>query len=119
MELLERERELAELEGALAAAAGGAGEVVLVHGEAGIGKTSVVRAFRRRLAGRARAYLGACDDLLSPRPLGPLRDAAPTGGPLASALAAGDRDAVYDATLDLLGRGAGEEPAVLVVEDVH
>lgn len=117
MELLERERELAELEAALAAAAGGAGEVVFVHGEAGIGKTSVVRAFRRRLAGRARAFLGACDDLLSPRTLGPLRDAAPKGGPLATALAAGDRDAVYDAVLDLLGADAS--PAVLVVEDVH
>ncbi|GAA4696464.1 AAA family ATPase [Pseudonocardia yuanmonensis] len=120
MELLEREQELAELEGALAAAAAGAGEVVLVHGEAGIGKTSVVRAFRRSVTGRARAYLGACDDLLSPRTLGPLRDAAPKDGPLASALAAGDRDAVYDAVLDLLaGPGDGGAPAVLVVEDVH
>ncbi|GAA1847656.1 AAA family ATPase [Pseudonocardia ailaonensis] len=114
MELLERERELADLDAALDAAATGAGEVVLVHGEAGIGKTSLVRAFRRRVAGRARLHLGACDDLLSPRTLGPLRDAAPRGGPLAAALAGTDRDAVYDAVLDLLA-----EPSVLVVEDVH
>ena len=51
--LLERETELQVLESALAAAAGGAGSVVLLSGEAGIGKTSLVRASsaRRRPAG--------------------------------------------------------------------
>jgi hypothetical protein len=54
---------------------------------------------------------GACDDLLSPRTLGPLRDAARTrGGPLAAALADGDRDAVLAAVLAELG---GSRPTVL------
>ena len=35
-------------------AAGGAGEVWVLSGEAGIGKTSVVRAFARSAAGRVR-----------------------------------------------------------------
>ena len=57
---------------------------------------------------------GACDDLLTPRRL---RDAARTrGGPLAAALADGDRDAVLAAVLTELG---GSRPTVLVLEDVH
>lgn len=49
--LLEREHELGALDGAVAAAAGGAGEIVLVHGPAGAGKTRLVahaRAAARR-----------------------------------------------------------------------
>ena len=115
--LLERDGELEVLEGALDRAARGAGSVALVSGEAGIGKTSLVRAFLRAAAHRATVLHGACDDLLTPRTLGPLRDAARTrGGPLAAALADGDRDAVLAAVLTELG---GSRPTVLVLEDVH
>jgi len=115
--LLERDGELEGLEGALDRAARGAGSVVLVSGEAGIGKTSLVRAFLRAAAHRATVLQGACDDLLSPRTLGPLRDAARTrGGPPAAALADGDRDAMPAAVLTELG---GSRPTVLVLEDVH
>jgi hypothetical protein len=49
----------------------------------------VVRAFRAA-AGRVRVLAGACDDLVTQRAFGPLRDAtAGTGGPLAAALGAG------------------------------
>ena len=47
MELLEREAFLEALEGFLAGAGGGHGCLVLVGGEAGVGKTSLVRAFNR------------------------------------------------------------------------
>jgi DNA-binding CsgD family transcriptional regulator len=115
--LLERDGELDVLEDALGRAARGAGSVVLVAGEAGIGKTSLVRAFLRSAAHRGTVLQGACDDLLTPRPLGPLRDAARRhGGPLAAALADGDRDAVLTAVLTELG---GSRPTVLVLEDVH
>ena len=77
--LLERGAELDALDSALAAARAGKGTAVLLSGEAGIGKTSVVRAFLRRAGTRARVLAGACDDLLSPRTLGPLRDAARGG----------------------------------------
>src|SRR5689334_9318484 len=116
-ELLERDRELAVLDEALRDAQAGRGSIVLVHGEAGIGKTSLVRAFARRTVGRARLLSGACDDLVTPRTLGPLRDAVRGSGPLAAALASGDRDAVLSALLtDLDGGG---RPTVLVLEDVH
>jgi DNA-binding CsgD family transcriptional regulator/tetratricopeptide (TPR) repeat protein len=117
--LLEREAELELLENAVETAGAGSGSVVLLSGEAGIGKTSVVRALIRNVAGRGRVITGACEDMLAPRVLGPLRDAtrARPGGPLADALAVNDRDAVLTAVCEeLSGRPS---PTVLVVEDAH
>jgi DNA-binding CsgD family transcriptional regulator len=80
--LLERDAELAVLEQATDAAGDRRGSVLLVSGEAGIGKTALLDAFAARLhearAGRARVHRGACDDLLTPRPFGPIRDIART-----------------------------------------
>jgi DNA-binding CsgD family transcriptional regulator/tetratricopeptide (TPR) repeat protein len=116
--VLERGAELDVLETALRGATGGTGSVVLISGEAGIGKTSLVRAFVLDRPDRARVLLGACDDLVTPRTLGPLRDAVRgAGGPLATALATGDRDAVLSALLTELADGT--RPTVLVLEDVH
>ena len=115
--LLERDTELGCLESALHRAAGGTGSVVLVSGEAGIGKTSLVRAFVRA-HDHVRVLFGACDDLVTPRTLGPLRDAMRNrGGRLATALLGGDRDAVLAALLVELEDGS--RPTVLVLEDVH
>src|SRR4051812_43983500 len=92
MSLLEREAELDTLSRTFASAAGGRGSVVLVSGEAGIGKTSLVRAAVSGLPSRARVLRGACDDLIAPRSFGPLRDAVRgVPGPLAAAVAAGRR----------------------------
>ena len=116
--LLEREAEMDALVAAAADAAAGCGSVVLVTGEAGSGKTSVARAFLDTVRRDLRVLSGACDDLVAPRTLGPLRDAVVgTGGPLERAFAA-DRsgDAVFAAVTEEL---AGPEPTVLVVEDVH
>ena len=116
MDVLERDTELAALDAALRRAADGTGSVVLVAGEAGIGKTSLVRAFVARRAGHVRVLLGACDDLVTPRALGPLRDAVRRlGGPLVAALDTGDREAVLSALLAELGG----RPTLLVLEDVH
>jgi len=65
MGLLERAPLLEELGGVLAATAVG-GRVVLVAGEAGIGKSALVRQFTERHAADARFLLGACDPLLTP-----------------------------------------------------
>ena len=117
--LLERDAELAVLVRAVDDAGEGRSSVVLLLGEAGIGKTSLVRTFASEVADRARVLVGSCDDLLTPRTFGPLRDATEEHpGPLADALAAGsDQEAVYQALrLELRPRG---RPTVLVVEDLH
>jgi DNA-binding CsgD family transcriptional regulator/tetratricopeptide (TPR) repeat protein len=118
--LLERQAELQMLGAAVERAGAGRGSAVLVLGEAGIGKTSLVQAFLAAAAGRARVLSGGCEDLLTPRALGPLRDAARSaaGGPLAGALSPhADPDLVFAAVCDELA--APPSPAVLVIEDAH
>ena len=103
--LLERQAELQTLGTAVERAGTGRGSAVLVLGEAGIGKTSLVHAFLAAAAGRARVLAGACEDLLTPRALGPLRDAARSAadGPLAAALSPrADPDLVFAAVCDEL-----------------
>ena len=71
MEMLERDGYLEELEGHLSAARCGEGRLVWVQGEAGVGKTALVRRFCEQVRG-ARVVVGACDPLSTPRPLGPV-----------------------------------------------
>jgi predicted ATPase len=115
--LLERDAALSTLAGAVRAAAAGNGSAALITGQAGIGKSSVAAAFTEQVAGQARVLTGACDDLLTPRALGPLRDAAAgSGGPLEAALSAGGADASFTAVVEELTEPA---PTVLLVEDLH
>lgn len=109
---------LDELGDVLAATATG-GRVVVVAGEAGIGKSALVRRFTERHSADARLLLGACDPLLTPRALGPLHDLGrQTGGRLAALLAAGSsREQLFDALLDELDQKARAQ--VVVVEDAH
>ena len=115
--LLERDAELGRLREALDTADRGRGAVVLISGEAGIGKTSLVRAFAATARARARVLAGVCDDLGTPRTLGPFRDMArDAGGALAAAVDPGaGRDAVFDAVHGELAAG----PTVMIVEDLH
>lgn len=142
MGLLEREGVLARIEAAWSQAREGAGRVVLVSGEAGIGKTSLVTEF----AGQQDAGVvvwGRCDSLITPRELGPAHDIAFARGGNLQASFDGKRPratlfAAYivelrrmpcvfvfedlhwadEATLDLvkyLGRRVGDTPSMLVV----
>jgi DNA-binding CsgD family transcriptional regulator len=115
--LLERERCLLELGEWLDAAADHGGIVSLVAGEAGIGKTTLLQQLARQQRKVSRVLWGACDALFTPRPLAPLHDIARQvqKGVLA-AINAGDRDAIFNATLDELERGP---PALMVLEDLH
>ena len=116
-ELLERDAEIHALLAAVDSAAAGAGSVVLVGGEAGMGKSSLVRAFLDRVPGEVRVFVGACDDLRARRPLGPLRDAARgSGGPLERAVVDRDLEAVFGAASQELDT---PPVTVLVVEDLQ
>jgi DNA-binding CsgD family transcriptional regulator len=118
MELLERLTFLDTLSGYATEAARGNGRLVLVSGESGIGKTALIETFQARLHG-ARWLWGACDGLLTPRPLGPLFDiAAQAGGQLARRSRGGaTRDQLFEAFLAELDSQAAL--TVAVVEDVH
>jgi CheY-like chemotaxis protein len=80
MDLLERAPLLEVLSRLTAEAGSGAGRLALVGGEAGIGKTTLVRRFTASLPTRVKALWGACDPLSLPRPLGPLVDVARGSG---------------------------------------
>ena len=117
MQLLERHDALASVAGALADATRGQGRVVLIGAEAGLGKTSLVRAFLADLD-RVRVLEGACDDLATPRTLGPFHDLAGSAGPAVRAgLAGRSAQPLFAALLDELNRG--NPTTVLVVEDLH
>jgi DNA-binding CsgD family transcriptional regulator/tetratricopeptide (TPR) repeat protein len=133
VDLLERESFLRVLASEAASARQGDGRLVLISGESGIGKTALVEAFheadgrdqgsRRQaspdLAGTGRWLWGACDGLLTPRPLGPLFDiAAQAGGELARLCDQGaPRDRLFAATLAELDGQDGL--TVVVLEDLH
>jgi DNA-binding CsgD family transcriptional regulator len=116
--LLERSGQLRALGGALATVASvGQGRIVLVAGEAGIGKTALLRRFCAGVDGPARVLWAGCDPLFTPRPLGPVLDLArAVGGELAARAADGARP--YDVAAALL-RELAAGPSVMVVEDVH
>jgi predicted ATPase len=69
MELLEREPALDALGGWCAEARAGQGRPVLVSGEAGVGKTTLINEFAVRRQQPARVLRGACDALTTPPPL--------------------------------------------------
>ena len=116
-ELLERQQFLDELETHASEAASGNGRLVVVAGEAGIGKTTLVDAFRARRPD-IRWLWGACDGGFTPRPLGPLYDIATTAGGRLREMCTADanRNAVFAEFAEFL---ADAGPVGVVVEDLH
>ena len=106
MRLLERDTFLASLAQYAGEARAGDGRLVLVAGEAGVGKTALLEEFER-LTPDARWAWGACDGLFTPRPLGPLFDiAASLGGELLAACRSGaGRDCPAHAQRRIIRRG--------------
>ena len=80
LRLLEREEPLGRFTEALAAVQRGHGRLVLVIGEAGIGKSTLVHRFAPAL--KATPVLtGMCDPLPMPTPLQPFHELAADLGP--------------------------------------
>jgi predicted ATPase len=142
-----RDADLAELRHAFDRAAGGEPSAVLVEGEAGIGKTRLVREFQGELAGAADVHVGRCFDLGAARSAyGPLtsilrsmvdrlgapaakaavgvgaealRMLVPELGEGAAVRESTSPGALRDAVATLIEAAAGTAPQVLVIEDLH
>jgi DNA-binding SARP family transcriptional activator/DNA-binding CsgD family transcriptional regulator len=140
-DLVERERELAELDALLAEARAGTGRVAVVEGPAGVGKTRLLAEARRRAAAEHFLVLGArAGQFERDHPFGavrqlfeaelqdPERRARLLGGAAAPAAAAfGDADlggddasfAVLHGLFWLTLNVAAERPLVLALDDLH
>ncbi|MFL6696247.1 MAG: ATP-binding protein [Vitreoscilla sp.] len=118
MELVERDAALQAFDRQLGATRLGGGHVLLVCGEAGIGKTTLLKAFAER-RGDALLWWGACDSLGTPHPLAPLHDIARAADvafrPLLQPGHA--RADLFEAVLTTLQQG--RVPTLAVFEDVH
>ena len=113
VELVERTAVLAQLDGALAEARAGSGAIVLLGGDAGVGKTSVARAFVERGGPALRVLWGSCEPLATPEPLGPFHDMAPLRPLLSTGL---QRVELLRSLLDTL---RSTPTTVMVVDDAH
>jgi DNA-binding CsgD family transcriptional regulator len=128
--LIGRAAEIAALRAELAEAQAGRGRLVLVEGDAGIGKTRLVEEFTTGLEG-VRVLAGGGIPLASDTPyapvLGILRALAQVYPPAAAALMpkqSGRMDPygptrLLAAVADALRAAAAETPVVLLVEDLH
>jgi DNA-binding CsgD family transcriptional regulator/tetratricopeptide (TPR) repeat protein len=118
-ELLERRAHLSFLAAALNAVVGSSrGRLMLVRGEAGVGKTVLLRHFCAHECGTARVLWGSCDALFTPRPLGPLVDIAQiTGGELAKLVASGAKP--HEVVLELTRELKQRAPTIVILDDVH
>ena len=117
--LLEREKVLQQLTDCAHRALEGRGSIVLVGGEPGIGKTSLIEAMRGQICRDFDVAWGGCDALFTPRPLGPMHDMVQRfGSEVRSRLAHGiGSTELFQAIItDLEGRN---KATILIFEDVH
>jgi len=129
-DLIGREAELAALAGFLDDAAEGQGRLVLIAGEAGLGKSALMKRFLEAARERATVLLGECTEIEARRPFGPVADAFESAafalprelsaiGPGAMAQVEQDRYEVHASFARELRARAAARPVVLVIEDVH
>ena len=119
MHLLERQQQLAALNRCVQDARAGSGKLVLVAGEAGLGKSALVERFVSEHRRDVRTLWGACDGLSTPRPLAPVHEIAAQTSELGGRVAQDDesRDWLFRVLLEELARP--ERPCVVVLEDLH
>lgn len=112
MTILERQECFEQLCKALADIEGLGGRIALIHGEAGIGKSTVVRQFLNTLPRGTQQAVGYCDPLNTPRPLGPIREVVPRPGGEAA-----EESTYFDGFVNDMAEAA--DVRVLVLEDLH
>ena len=128
-----REREQAMLRQALDAMLAGHGSLVLVSGEAGIGKTTLVEWLAREAEAEGCLILkGGCYDLTTTPPYGPwielLRGYSPSGDlPMVPTFfsdpdaleALGSQEALVDEAYRFFASISDQQPLLLILEDLH
>jgi DNA-binding CsgD family transcriptional regulator/tetratricopeptide (TPR) repeat protein len=118
MELIERDTYLALLQQKFSGIAEGEGHCVFLSGEAGIGKTSVVRTFCHQVKNSCKIYHGTCDALFTPRPLAAFYDIVlQMGADIAKDNEDTDRTALFTGFLKQLE--VEKSPVLIVIEDIH
>jgi DNA-binding CsgD family transcriptional regulator len=119
MRLLERQQQLETLAQGLSEARAGSGKLILIAGEAGLGKSSLVEQFVADTRRHARVLWGACDALDTPRALGPVHEIAAQTSILDGRAAPSNesRDWLFGALFAQLV--PSQRATVVVLEDVH
>ncbi len=120
--LVGRDAELAVLAALITQAKAGAGGVVLLTGEPGVGKTRLARAGTERAAG-AMVSWGACRESEGAPPLWPwMQVLRHLGGPritTGAAEGAAARYRLYERVGDTLREQAEAKPHLVVIDDLH
>src|SRR5579863_3652517 len=115
-----RAAELEHLNARRRGAGDGHGGLVLIGGEAGIGKSRLVREFTDQLNRRMSAVASSPCREFAQKPLGPILDVlAQLGGPAANAIAGASKNERLDAFAGGFERIAAKRTAVAIVEDLH
>jgi DNA-binding CsgD family transcriptional regulator len=117
--LIEREVPLQTLLKLAERAKNGRGGIVLLSGEAGIGKTTLLECFHDQIGIDYKIMWGGCDPLFTPRTLGPVHDMAKSFGREVNELLA-QRSApasLFSAIHSALD--ASSQPTILICEDLH
>lgn len=119
MELIERADFLATMYSKFESIVKAEGHCLLLSGEAGIGKTSLVRAFCQEIKNNCKILQGTCDSLFTPRALAPLYDIAwqMQSGIMDRVKDKTDRTGLFAKVLQELN--AQHDPIVLIFEDIH
>jgi predicted ATPase/DNA-binding CsgD family transcriptional regulator len=127
-----REGEQARLRQMLDAAGGGSGGLVLIGGEAGIGKTALASSIEYEARSRGMpVWVGHCYEFVATPPYGPWTESGifegrsggvsppPLPGSGEGIGAATSQAALYERIGQFLSALTGQEPMLLVLEDLH
>jgi DNA-binding CsgD family transcriptional regulator/tetratricopeptide (TPR) repeat protein len=119
MELIEREQFLSLLKSRLDGVEDGEGHCVLISGEAGIGKTSLIKAFCINKKRNYKIYRGTCDAFFTPRPLGPLYEILSQikENTEENVFRSYDRGELFSTFLNELA--TQKETTIIIIEDIH
>ena len=129
-QLFGREGEQARLRQLLDAAVGESGGLVLIGGEAGIGKTSLATSIAREARGRGiPVWVGHCYELAATPPYGPWvdsgifdqrsEDVLSPPMPGVGSRTASSQAALFERMQEFLAGVVRQNPLVLILEDLH